>query len=413
MSQKTFFKKLDQAWRVLAGANGGQAGGVVYVAIDQHDDLRERLGFRGLIELDEQLRLLVREHFDTVPAMFAPGLTRIVALVRQIDAAELEKAASELFRALQQHDFPCRDESISVTVSVAACPLDLRFSDPDQMLAELLGKGESLSRDGGNQVAQIYPSSTARQVSGDDRQILVLLIEALRKDGLQVVFQPLMSARGDVVRNFQMLPRLRTSDGDLLVAAEFLPVATKAGLLGTIDRWMIRHAVHMIGQQGDECQFRLFISQSSELLTDVERRKSLARQMEKAPDIRGNLVLDFQLGDAMTNLKGTESMLRLVNRYGIEICFSRFDDCSNIDFLVERFRCDYLRLAPEFVKRLGEDENLAHEMDERTEPIRQQGTRLIAPMIEDAATMASLWKSSVDYLQGNMIQEAEEFLRLS
>ncbi len=413
MSHKSFLKRLEQACRALPDSTGDRAGGLICVVIDHHSKLRERLGYRGLVELDEYFRKFLLDHFGKMPGLFSPGLMEAVALVEKVDAEGLKQQASDLFRELNHLDFPCRDERVSVTVSMTVCPLDMRFSDSDRILVEVIRNAESLSRGGGNQWVEIFPSLSARQASGDDRRMLALLMESLRKDELQVVFQPLLSAGGDPVRNFQMLPRLRTTGSNLLVAAEFLPVARKSGLLGTIDRWMLRHAMRIIEQQNDDREIRLFINQSGELLADAGRREKLASQLETGPDIRGNLVFDFQLADVMVNLKGVEEMLQLGCKNGIEICFSRFDEHSNIDLLAERFRCDYLRLAPDFVLRLAEDEDLGRDLGKLTEPLRKAGTRLIAPMIEDAAVMASLWKLGVDYLQGNMIQKAEQDLRLA
>ncbi len=412
MANLSFLKGLDQACRALSDSTGDRAGGLICVVIDHHNDLRERLGYRGLLELDGHLKTLILKRFGKKSGLFMPRLLEAVVLVDQMDAEGLNQQASELFRELNHHDFPFGDELVSVTVSMTVCPLDMRFADTDRMLVEVVGNAESLSLDGGNKLVEIYPSLSARQASGDDRQMLALLMESLRRNDLKVVFQAILSAGGDPVRNFQMLPRLRTSGGDLLAAAEFLPVATNSGLLGTIDRWMLHHAIRIIDQQNEDRELRLFINQSSELLVDADRRGKLASQFETGPDIRGNLVLDFQLADVLVNLKGTEELLHLVSKYGIGICFSRFDDHSNIDLLVERFRCDYLRLAPGFVQQLAKGEDLARELSTLTEPLRKRGTRLIAPMIEDAAVMSSLWKSGVDYLQGNMIKVAEEELRL-
>ena len=410
---KSFLKGLEQACRALTKSTGDRSGGLVCVVIDHYSDLRDRLGFTGLVELDSQLQNLLRGQFGKKTRLFSPGLMEFVALVKQTDGEGLKRHASELFEQLNHHDFACRDGSVAITVSMTVCPLDMRFPDPDRMLVEVVKSAESLSRGGGHQWVEIHPSLSAGQASADDRQMLALLMESLRKDGLKVVFQLLLPANDDPIRSFQMLPRLRATGGSLLVAADFLPVAQKAGLLGTIDRWMLNHAMRIIGQQNEDREFRLFVNQSSELLALPERREKLARQLETGPDIRGKLVLDFQLADAMANLEGAEALLDLASKNGIQLCLSKFDDHSNVDLLVERLRSDYLRLSPDLVHRLAEGEDLSRDLSTLTEPLRKQGTRLIAPMIEDAAAMAILWKSGVDYLQGNMIQEAEEDLRLT
>jgi EAL domain-containing protein (putative c-di-GMP-specific phosphodiesterase class I)/GGDEF domain-containing protein len=413
MSHKSFLKGLDRTFRSLSNTADQVAGGLVCVVIDHFADLRDRLGYSGLVELDQQLQQVVLDQLGENSSLFSPGLTGVVSLVEQTEPDELRDRAGRLFRELNHHDFPLGDDSIAITVSLTFCALDLRFGSAGQMLLEAIRGAESLSMGGGNQSIEIHPTLSARQASNDDRQMLMLLMESLRKDRLEVVFQLLLPAAEDSVRSFQMLPRLRATGGSLLVAAEFLPVARKAGLLGTIDRWMLSHAIRIIDQRSDDRSFRLFINQSGELLADSDRREKLALQLESGPDIRGQLVLDFQLADAMANLKGTEAMLDLASKNGLQVCLSKFDDHSNADLLIERLHCDYLRLSPDLVHRLAEGEDLTGNLQVLTGPLRQKGIRLIAPMIEDSAVMANLWKSGVDYLQGNMIQEAEQNLRLA
>ncbi len=413
MSHESFLKGLDRTFGSLSKPSGQVAGGLICVVIDHFAEIRDRLGYAGLVDLDQQVCRVVEEQLGTNSLLFNPGLMEVVALVEQVEPVELKNRAGCLFQELNHHDFPMGDDSVAITVSLTVCALDLRFGSAGQMLLEVFKGAESLSLGGGNQWVEIHPTLSARQASNDDRQMLMLLMESLRKDHLEVVFQLLLPATDDSVRSFQMLPRLRATSGSLLVAAEFLPVARKAGLLGTIDRWMLNHAIRIISQRSDDRGFRLFINQSAELLADSRRREKLAAQLESGPDIRGQLVLDFQLTDAMSNLNGAEAMLDLASKNGLQVCFSRFDDHSNVDLLIDRLRCDYLRLSPDLVHRLTGGEDLAGDLDALTEPLRRKGIRVIAPMIEDATVMTNLWKSGVDYLQGNMIQEAEQDLRLA
>jgi EAL domain-containing protein (putative c-di-GMP-specific phosphodiesterase class I) len=235
----------------------------------------------------------------------------------------------------------------------------------------------------------------------------------LRNDSIRVVFQPLLPTSGEDVQSFQMLPRLRNPKGGLIPAAEFLPIAHSAGLVPTLDRWMLTAAIQMLERRYRDQPIRLFLSQSEALLAEAERRERLAGQLEAASHLKGRLVLDFRLADAMAHLNGAEALIGALRKAGIEVCFSMVDSHSNWSLLTTRLNCDYVRMAPDFVRSLAASPNLERDLEALSTPARAAGIKIILPMIEDADAAATLWRKGVDYLQGNLIQAAEETIQLS
>src|SRR5690606_30423657 len=66
---------------------------------------------------------------------------------------------------------------------------------------------------------------------------------ALAGSGLDVLFQPIMPLHGEQHPQFQALVRLRGAGDRLHAAAELIPAAEQAGLLGAVDRWVLQHCI--------------------------------------------------------------------------------------------------------------------------------------------------------------------------
>lgn len=413
MTDLQFLERLDQAYLDFTEPLPSSASALVCVLVDHWSDLREEYGYAGLFELRRQVRALFDRHFDKLVDVLQLSESGMVALVQGADSDSLRDASQALFEQLSSTGFELGGDQVAITVSLGFCAFDLRFTEGGQMLTEVVSRTEDLRRQGGNEWLSIVASISAAQASSDHRRMLGLLMQALRNNSIRLVFQTLLSTSGEHTHCFQVLPRLKSADGELIPAARFLPVARSAGLLPTLDRWMLNRVIRLLDERHRHDALRLFVSQSDELLVDGKRRAQFARQVVECGVLADRLVLDFHLADAMAHLKGAEALLALARDHGIGICLSQIDEHSHWSLLSGRLRCDYLRMAPGFVHRLADSNDLEHDLDDLTEKVRAHGTRIIMPMIEDAGAAAQLWGSSIDYLQGNVIQPARESLQLN
>jgi EAL domain-containing protein (putative c-di-GMP-specific phosphodiesterase class I) len=387
------------------------ASGLVCVMLDRWRDLRGRFGYAGLYALRDQVQALLLADAEQTLQVFPLNEASLLLLLPPGEA--IHERAKRLFALIGAHEFAMDTESVAITVSMSSCALTEAFADADSALVRLVSQTESLRNSGGNEFCSLEQTVDDQPSIEQQQKMLSLLMQALRDDTLRVVFQPLLPTSGEEVRSFQMLPRLRGSDGQLIPAADFLPAARSAGLVATLDRWMLSTATQMLERRYRDQQIRLFLSQSEALLADAARRKRLVEQLASADHVSGRLVLDFQLADAMSHLKGAETLIDMLHAAGIEICFSMVDDRSNWELLSGRLACDYVRMSPAFVQRLASSPTLESDLERLGEPARGKGIKIILPMIEDADAAATLWRKGVDFLQGNLIQAAEETIQLS
>jgi EAL domain-containing protein (putative c-di-GMP-specific phosphodiesterase class I) len=413
MNNEKFLAALDAEYQAFSRSDVTQVTALVSLTVDHWQDLREEFGYAGLLRLRGRLARLCRDGFDSLVAMTTLTPTTLVFLIRGPDLETLRAACRKVFEQIKETAFALGEDTVAITSSMGFCPFDLRFTESGRMLVEVVSRAERLQLHGGNDLVEVNASISSAQASDDSRRMLRLLMQSLRDDALKVVFQPLLATHAGQTPGFQMLPRLRADDGELIAAADFLPAARSAGLVGTLDRWMIGRCLSELARRDGEQTIRLFISQSDELLVNDRRRKQLARKLDSAGHLGGHLVLDFHLADAMAHLSGSEKLLELARSGGVQICLSMVDEHSNWSLLTGRLRVDYLRMAPDFVRRLAHADNLAAELDRLTEEVRAIGTRIIMPMIEDPGLAAHLWRADVDYLQGNLIQTAQESIHLN
>jgi diguanylate cyclase (GGDEF)-like protein len=110
------------------------------------------------------------------------------------------------------------------------------------------------------------------QYEGDSTANVVVLSElhqALDGDGLRVAFQPIVELERGATRRFEALLRWTTADGEVREPAQFIPVAERAGLVGELDRWVLRTAVrHLSGWRRTRPDTAISVNVSAPTLQD-------------------------------------------------------------------------------------------------------------------------------------------------
>lgn len=399
--------------RDLDESGENRHGGVIYMALDRDTRLCESLGFSGIFNLVRQLRTVLADASETPVEIVRFGLSTLVLRVPSNDSGDIRELARDLFERVGEHSFSVKSRRVALTVSMSMTRFDRRFADADELLLALAGKVTEMAEEGGNRLAFVEPVVSSSEALDSDQHMLGLLSEALRNDSLRVVFQSLLAISGDEShRVYQMLPRLEAGDGELIAAAEFIPVARESKLLPVLDRWMLVHAARLLrGPLKDE-NVCLFVNQSDALFTDPQRRAWLLEMLDESPALHQRVVVEFSLHDALVHLDSAASLLEEIRRRKAGVCLSRVDDHSRWDLLGRELECDYLRVSPDFVGKLVQSPKIEKRFMDLVAPVRKSGARIIMPRVEDSQTAATLWRCGADYMQGNMIQAPEDTIAI-
>lgn len=410
MSPDEFLKSVAEAFNKFIG-DPTEAGSVcLCLMLDNWRRVLEQHGHSGLIPLLEDVRRLCLSQLGSGAISCALNERTLLVFLPIPPSRSAEESASALFQSLAPEEFSVGQGSVSLSFSLGYCEFDQRYPSVDSLLSSLIDGTADVMQTGGNAIKRISPEVFKGEGSDDDRELLGLLMDALRKDRVRIFFQPLMATSGESSKSFQVLPRLVAPDKSLILAARFVPVARRAGVLGVLDRWMIQRTIHLLTTEYHLQPVRLFLSQGDSLLVQEERREWLRRLVEHHPEVSGRLVLDFALEDAMANLKGASECVVMAHELGVRVCFSRVDEHSKWDLLQKRIPADYIKMSPEFVHRLLQSPELESIFQTISAPVRAQGAKIIMPMVEDAQMAANLWRTGADYMQGYMIEKESDAL---
>jgi EAL domain-containing protein (putative c-di-GMP-specific phosphodiesterase class I) len=89
---------------------------------------------------------------------------------------------------------------------------------------------------------------------------------------------------------------------------------------------------------------------------------------------------------------------------GAALSLSGFGSTTDLH-LLDALTPDFVKLDVDLLQR--NDANANEDLRLLVDGLHERGVHVIAPCIEDASAVATLWSSGADYIQGNFVQAAD------
>ena len=234
--------------------------------------------------------------------------------------------------------------------------------------------------------------------------LVEVIDEALRTDGLHLVFQPIVAVEADDVDSYEVFVRLRHEGRDML-PEEFLPQAARYGLLPALDRWVVRNAVRRFT---DEKQSRhrhsagprFFLNVSAHTLVEEHAAETLLKIIARARPTAGEFVIKLDKNTLLSRLAPAKTLNRLVKKVGLQFALDHYEHSDNRLNFLEHIAIDYIKLHGSLTHGIDQDPGKRRNVLEVLTTARRNGIRVIAGQVERPTELAALYGLGVDYVQG-------------
>ncbi len=247
-----------------------------------------------------------------------------------------------------------------------------------------------------------------------DAQIVRRLQQALQHGHFQLVYQPIISLMGDDQENYSVMVRLLDALDPPLETQDIIAAAAQAGLLEEIEKWAIRTAIQVIGEQRQAGQrISLFLNVSTDSFLNPNIVLWICDCLREF-DVRGNwLTFQFYEENVTPNLATLARLIDTLKKIKCRVAVKRFGMLARPEQILQNLPLDYVLLNSSFAQGLADDPakqqrlvalaTLAHEFNVKT----------VVTGVEDARSLTVLWTAGVDYVQGNFLQRPSATLEVS
>ncbi len=388
-----------------SGKDSNEVPAVFYLEIDSPEEILDAVGIGGmdavLTDTGKTISIELQPH--DVLARFGDASLALVASRSSID--ELKQLAEQLGRKVEEQIIEVDNKSLGVTLSTGICPINNFKMDPETIISRALGASRKALKKGGNQVHLYTPSKSELDAQDKNDSIAVLIQEAMKNRYFQVYYQPMVALQGSAAPHYQTLIRLQAPDGELLTAAAFIPTAERIGVISKLDHWTTQQALGMIHEhRRKNMAIHLFVSQSVELMTNMERMAWLQDQHRIGNLHEGDLTFEFPVSAVVQNIKPAQICIDTLAKMGISVLLTGVRGTPDCQRVMKHVNIRYIKLDRRMLdgsaENLKELISLAHELK----------IKVIAPQVEDPRSIAQLWSSDADFVQGNFVQRPENNL---
>jgi diguanylate cyclase (GGDEF)-like protein len=370
---------------------------VHYINLDRFKEVNDTLGHQGgdaLLQLTaERIRASTRAE-DVVARL---GGDEFAVLQPHLgDRTQAESLAHRILAILAE-PFMIDGHEITVTASVG-----IASAPEDGLEVERLLSSANLalyhSKADGRNRARFFTSDMDAELQ-DRLRLERCIREALRDDGFELHFQPLVEMPSGNVTGFEALLRLSDSEGRAIPPMTFIPVAEDMGLIAKIGTWVIRRACHTAAQWPRHLSVAVNLSAAQFEVGGVTEIVSAALADARLEPHRLQLEITESL--LMRDADATMVELRRIKALGVVIVMDDFGTgYSSLSYLW-RFPFDKIKIDRAFIQSLG-TENQAAETIVRTIVALGHSLQMRVTIegIEDAAQVEFVRDVACDEVQG-------------
>ena len=409
LNRPTFLRALEDAV-ASAALNQGQHG-LLLLEPDHYQRLLQEIGLDSadaiLAAIAERLRSVLDSASTDGEALAARFGEHSLAVLVRADHVATMALAERIREAFASHVFEIGSRSSAITASMGGVQIGEKIASVTQVLAKANHGVQSSIGVGGNRFEIFDPSAVDRAEEERIQAWVTRLRDALDHDRFVLYYQPVINLQGEPGATYETYIRLDAGSGEMVPPVSFLQIAEEHGLLWEIDRWVVGHAIDVIGQRmraGQPTTLLVKITQAS--LADDSLARYVGEKLAEHGVSGEHLVLQLPEAKVFTHLRAAQEFAGAVARHNCRVGLEQFGVGLDSFQLLSHFDPAFLKLDRSFMEDLAKNSGNQQRIREIATKARSLGIRSIAEFVQDAASMSILFSSGVDYVEGHFLAPA-------
>jgi len=366
-----------------------------------NDSYGHHAGDRVLVEVSSLLQSIVRKS-DLLARL---GGDEFAVILYDVDENNAREIAEKYQLLIANFTFFEQGKILDVGCTVGVAMMDDNIKSRDEFLMHA-DFACQLAKQMGRNCVYMY----SKEDTHDKEQMIghmgvaQTIKDAIRNDDFALVIQPIKSVKKSKVVCYEVLLRLISENGKMIMPFGFLPSAERFNLMKDIDIWVIKNGLKQLSEYLPVDKDTVFaINLSAQSIGDFSVIRTLEDSIEKYNIPPQSLVFEITESVAISYMDKASSFLQYLRDLGCKTSLDDFGSGYSSYAYLKNLPADYVKIDGDFVRNIDEDElNLAM-VRSMNEIAHVMGKETIAEYVENQAILDILERIGVDYVQGDFI----------
>lgn len=406
VNRRAFEQKLIEA--IASAHETNQQHMLCYLDLDQFKVVNDTCGHVAGDELLRQLAARLQTLVRTTDVLARLGGDEFGIILHQCSSEAAKHMGNVIQEAIRDLPFTWQGKTFSIRASIGLVAIDADSVDFNSVMSAADAACYAAKDSGRNRIHiyQVDDREVAQQRS--ERQWVTHILKALKEDRLCLYQQAIvpigeLAAERQGIEHAEILLRMTSETGELLLPMAFIPAAERYGLMPSLDRWVIHtfFAYHYHQQIHPPAKQRIYtINLSGASINDEQFLPFLKEQLTQYQILPQHICFEITETVAITNLPRAGQIINELKAIG---CYFALDDfgsgMSSFTYL-KHLPVDYLKIDGNFVKDIVNDpiDSAVVECINRIGHV--MGICTIAEFVENEGILEKLSSLGVDYAQG-------------
>lgn len=371
-----------------------------YLDLDQfkivNDTAGHLVGDQLLSELAQLLQKNIR-HSDSLGRL---GGDEFGLLLEGCSLQQGQHISQVLVDKIKDYQFTWRGRQFQVGVSIGLVPI---LGDASNVI-ELLSRADLAcykAKDLGR--GRVYLAD--HDDSELDRQHLELvhianIPQAIEEKRFQLMEQPIVSLLNENSHHVEILLRLTDEDGKAVPADLFIPMAERYGMIGLIDRWVVKTVLtnyHRYYPQGNTL---VAINLSGSSLSDEKFIEFVLEVLHQSSMPPQKLCFEITETTTISQLDQALKFITTLKELGVTFALDDFGSGVSSFGYLRRLPVDYLKIDGDLIRNIGTEDYIRTIVDMVNQVATMMGMKTIAEFVENDEILENLRHLNVPYGQG-------------
>lgn len=400
MSNRRNFQ-MEFAREIASAKRYGNQLALFYLDLDQFKIVNDSSGHDAGDALLKLVSETLQEVVRGTDILSRIGGDEFTLIMPNAEKEGIENLANKINESLMALEFIVNDKVYRISTSIGVAIYPLHGSNEHELLsnadlamyqAKESGRGQyhifSTDRD--------YQSKLTKRLYWKE-----IIEEALKYERFILLFQPILDMKTKQISHYECLSRIKNEDGSLLMPGDFIGFAEELGLIGQIDRMVLKKAIKQhikFKQQGKN--IKLAVNLSGRSFNDTTIFDDISALLN-VPEVEpAQIIFEITETAAVSDFSAAQDLIHKIKDLGCSLALDDFGVGFSSFFYLKHLPVDYVKIDGSFIKQLDksfEDKVFVRALIEVSQAL---GKKTVAEFVENEEILMFLKGFGVDYAQG-------------